>query len=147
MGKVDQGFVVLWAVRHLFGGPLSYNGFGGAGLQVRDVLHVEDLYRLIDKQVAQIASHSGKIYNVGGGADCSVSLVELTEVCVRHSGQHLVVTSQPQTNPVDIPYYITDNTAVAGATGWRPRLSLSDILDDIFKWLCDHRGEVEAILK
>ena len=80
---------------------------------------------------------------MGGGADCSVSLAELTEVCVGHTGQHLVVTSQPQTNPVDIPYYVTDNTAVTAATGWHPRLSLSDILDDIFKWLRDHRDEVE----
>jgi CDP-paratose 2-epimerase len=49
MGKADQGFVVLWAARHLFGGTLSYHGFGGAGLQVRDVLRVDDLYRLIRK--------------------------------------------------------------------------------------------------
>jgi CDP-paratose 2-epimerase len=147
MGKVDQGFVVLWAARHLFGGALSYNGFGGAGMQVRDVLHVEDLYRLINKQVEQIANHSGKIYNVGGGAECSVSLVELTEACVRHTGRGLVVASQPETNPVDIPYYVTDNTAVAAATGWRPHLSMSDILDDVFEWLREHHGEVEAILK
>ena len=147
MGKVDQGFVALWAARHLFGGAVSYNGFGGAGLQVRDVLHVEDLYRLIHKQVAQIASHSGKIYNVGGGVDCSVSLAELTKACVEHTGQHLAVTSQPQTNPVDIPYYVTDNAAVTGATSWRPQFSLAEILDNIFEWLRDHRGEVEAILK
>ena len=31
MGKVDQGFMVLWAARHLFGGSLSYMGFGGTG--------------------------------------------------------------------------------------------------------------------
>ena len=147
MGKVDQGFVVLWAARHLFGGALSYNGFGGAGMQVRDVLHVADLYHLINKQVEHIANHSGKIYNVGGGAECSVSLVELTEACVRHTGRRLVVASQPETNPVDIPYYVTDNTAVAAATGWRPHLSMSDILDDVFEWLREHHGEVEAILK
>jgi CDP-paratose 2-epimerase len=147
MGKVDQGFVVLWAARHLFGGSLSYNGFGGAGLQVRDVLHVEDLYHLIRKQVAQIAHHSGKVYNVGGGAECSVSLAELTEACVQHTGRRLLIKSQPETNPVDIPFYITDNTAVAAATGWHPRISMSDILGDIFGWLRDHCGEVEAILK
>jgi CDP-paratose 2-epimerase len=147
MGKVDQGFVVLWAARHLFGGALSYNGFGGTGFQVRDVLHVEDLYRLIDKQVAEIASHSGKIYNVGGGAECSVSLAELTEACVRHTGRRLSIASQPETNPVDIPYYVTDTTAVTGTTGWRPRLSMADVLDDIFGWLRDHRGELEAVLK
>src|ERR1700736_2343975 len=77
MGKVDQGFVVLWAAQHLFGGALSYNGFGGAGLQVRDALHVEDLCRLVRDQAAQIATHRGKTYNVGGGAERSVSLAEL----------------------------------------------------------------------
>lgn len=147
MGKIDQGFVVLWAARHLFGGELSYNGFGGAGLQVRDVLHVEDLYRLIRKQVAQIANHSGKVYNVGGGVECSVSLAELTETCVRHTGRGLLIKSQPETDPVDIPFYVTDNAAVAAATGWHPRLLMSDILDDIFGWLRNHRSEVEAILK
>lgn len=147
IGKVDQGFITLWAARHLFGGALSYNGFGGAGLQVRDVLHVEDLYRLIREQVAQIASHSGKIYNVGGGADCSVSLAELTKACVRHTGQHLFITSQPQTNPVDIPYYVADNAMVTEATGWSPQSSLTEILGDIFRWLRDHRRDVEAILK
>jgi CDP-paratose 2-epimerase len=65
MGKVDQGFVVFWAARHLFGGALSYNGFGGAGLQVRDVLHIDDLYRLIRDQVAQMSAHSGKTLQCG----------------------------------------------------------------------------------
>jgi CDP-paratose 2-epimerase len=147
MGKIDQGFVVLWAARHLFGGQLSYNGFGGAGMQVRDVLHVEDLYRLIRKQVAQIGNHSGKVYNVGGGVECSVSLAELTEACVQHTGRHILITSQPETNPVDIPFYVTDNTAVAAATGWCPGLSMSHILDDIFSWLGEHRSEIEVILK
>jgi CDP-paratose 2-epimerase len=146
MGKVDQGFVVLWAARHLFGGALSYNGFGGAGLRVRDVLHVEDLYRLIRNQVAQLATHSGKIYNVGGGAASSVSLVELTEECVRRSGRRLGITSRPETDPVDIPYYVTDNAAVITATGWRPELSINEILDDTFEWLRVHRAEVEWIL-
>jgi len=147
MGKADQGFVVLWAARHLFGGPLSYNGFGGAGLQVRDALHVEDLCRLVRDQAAQIATHRGKTYNVGGGAERSVSLAELTEACRGRTGQRLAITSQPETNPVDIPFYITDNSAVTAATGWRPHLSMTDILDDIFEWLREHRRGVEAILK
>jgi CDP-paratose 2-epimerase len=147
MGKVDQGFVVFWAARHLFGGPLSYNGFGGTGLQVRDALHVEDLYLLIRDQVVQMPAHSGKTYNVGGGTECSVSLAELTEICVERSGRRVAITSQPETNPVDVPYYVTDNSAVTAATGWRPRLSMTDILDEIFGWLREHRRELEVILK
>jgi len=35
MGKVDQGVVSLWVLRHYFGKPLAYIGYGGAGKQVR----------------------------------------------------------------------------------------------------------------
>ena len=65
------------------------------------------------------------------GYECSVSLAELTEACAERAGRRVDITSQPDTNPVDIPYYVTDNSAVTTATGWRPRLSMSDILDDI----------------
>jgi CDP-paratose 2-epimerase len=147
MGKVDQGFVVLWAARHLFGGQLSYNGFGGAGLQVRDVLDIRDLYRLISIQIDTIESHSGQVYNVGGGAHRSVSLAELTKQCTGRAGRRLTIASRPETDPVDIPFYVSDNTAVTAATGWRPEVSLEEMLDDIFKWLREHRGEIEAILK
>ena len=146
MGKVDQGFIVFWAARHLFGGSLSYNGFGGTGLQVRDALHVDDLYHLIRDQIAQMRIHNGKTYNVGGGAECSVSLAELTETCVERTGRCVAITSHPETNPVDVPYYVTDNSAVTTATGWCPRLSMSDILDEIFGWLRQHRRELEVIL-
>jgi CDP-paratose 2-epimerase len=76
-----------------------------------------------------------------------VSLAELTEACVERTGRRLAITSQPATNPVDVPYYVTDNSAVTAATGWRPQHSVSDMLDEIFVWLCEHRQEVEAILK
>ena len=83
MGKVDQGFIVLWMARHLYGGALAYTGFGGEGLQVRDILHVDDLYDLLRCNCAQLDRHSGATYNVAGGIERSVSLRELTEWCQR----------------------------------------------------------------
>ena len=65
---------------------------------------------------------------------------------MERTGRRLAITSQPETNPVDVPYYVTDNSAVTAATGWRPRLSMPDILDDIFAWLREHRRELEGIL-
>lgn len=146
MGKVDQGFVVLWAARHLFGGPLSYTGFGGRGLQVRDVLHVEDLCQLIHQQVRTIGQHNGKTYNVGGGVGSSISLLELTEECVLRAGRRIAIGSVAETQPADIPFYVTDTTAVAEATGWRPRISIAELLDDIFRWLREHRKDLERFL-
>lgn len=78
MGRVDQGFVVLWAARHLYGGDLKYMGFGGNGIQVRDILHIADLYELMRIQIGQFDDCGHRTYNVGGGSRVSVSLAELT---------------------------------------------------------------------
>jgi CDP-paratose 2-epimerase len=147
MGKVDQGFVTLWAARHLFGENLSYHGFGGTGLQVRDVLHVEDLYRLLQIQLKEIGQHSGQVYNVGGGPERSISLAELTVECATRAARKLAVGSQPPTNPMDIPYYVSDNTKVTAATGWAARISIPQLLDDVFAWLRAHRAAVEHVLR
>jgi CDP-paratose 2-epimerase len=93
MGKVDQGFFVLWAARHLYDGTLYYSGFGGKGHQVRDVLHIADLFDLMNRQVDCFERHSGQVYNVGGGLGCSISLAELTERCAARTRNRLVLGS------------------------------------------------------
>src|SRR5690606_3523819 len=78
MGKVDQGVVVLWMAKHFWKGKLEYIGYRGEGLQVRDILHVHDLFELIDIQTKGISKYTGSIFNVGGGIEISCSLKELT---------------------------------------------------------------------
>jgi len=147
MGKVDQGFVVLWMARHLYGGDLDYTGFGGDGLQVRDVLHVDDLYGLLAEQHRHIDRPAAATYNVGGGVTSSVSLRELTDACQRLTGNRLPIGRSPDTRPADVPYYVSDCSAVTAAYGLRPRRGLPVILDDIHRWLRDHRDRLEPILK
>ncbi|MFZ3234851.1 MAG: NAD-dependent epimerase/dehydratase family protein [Stellaceae bacterium] len=146
MGKVDQGFFVLWAARHLYGGALAYSGFGGAGHQVRDVLHVADLHDLICRQIDAFDRHCGRTYNVGGGTAISVSLAELTALCAARTGNRLSLGSEPATRPADIPYYVTDTAAVRQATGWAPTHSVEAILDEVLEWLARHRAELEPVL-
>lgn len=146
MGKVDQGFVVLWAARHLYGGSLSYSGFGGTGTQVRDILHVADLYDLLCLQLSDMDRFHGRIFNVGGGPAGSVSLAELTRLCAERGSGSISVGRQPETRPADIPWYVTDNAEVTDATGWHPSRSVGVILDDVFDWLRTNRGILEPIL-
>jgi CDP-paratose 2-epimerase len=145
MGKVDQGFVALWASRHLYGGHLTYIGFGGEGLQVRDVLHVADLYDLIRLQLEDLARHSGSVFNVGGGRENAISLAELTESCRARVEASIAIDRDPRTSAADIPHYVTDNTAVTAATGWVPARSLETLLDDVFAWMRMHRSTLEPI--
>jgi CDP-paratose 2-epimerase len=147
MGKVDQGFIVLWMARHLFGGPLSYMGFGGNGLQVRDVLHVDDLYDLLVRQLADLNRNSVPgFYNVGGGMENSVSVCELTALCQKISGKRIEIGRVADTRDADIPYYVSDCSAVTGDTGWKPQRSLRAILEDIQRWLVENRSQVESVL-
>jgi CDP-paratose 2-epimerase len=146
MGKVDQGFVVLWMARHLYGGGLSYSGFGGEGVQVRDILHVDDLFALLVLQVADWAGLDGATFNVGGGPALSVSLRELTQHCAARTGRRLDIGQDPVTRPADIPWYVSDYRAVSAVTGWRPNRDVGTILDDIHRWLVDERAQLEPIL-
>jgi CDP-paratose 2-epimerase len=146
MGKVDQGFLVLWAARHLYGGGLTYTGFGGEGVQVRDVLHVADLYDLLRRQITDIDRYSGSVHNVGGGREQSVSLAELTALCRERAGGAVSIASDARTSDADVPYYITDNSAITAATGWTPARSVATLLDDVFAWLRDHRATLEPVL-
>lgn len=145
MGKVDQGFVGLWLARHVFGGPLSYIGYGGAGTQVRDVLHVGDLCRLIDTQIGNIECCAGKTYNVGGGPDNSLSLLELTRQCQALTGAVINIEAVPETPAPDVPYYVSDIGSVNAEIGWKPRQSLFATLADIHKWLVDNRAMLAPI--
>jgi CDP-paratose 2-epimerase len=146
MGKVDQGVFVLWAARHLFGGTLSYIGYGGLGRQVRDFLHVEDLYDLIKLQLGQPASWADMPHNVGGGPGLSLSLAELTLECCARVGRSIDIASDPVDRPYDVPYYVTDSGAVAGRSGWMPKRRAAEVLDDIFGWLRDQQDVLRPVL-
>ncbi len=81
MGKVDQGVFTHWMLSFVLGRPLSYIGYGGTGKQVRDLLHVADLVDLVDEQLADPGRWDGRTFNVGGGRDVSLSLLETTAIC------------------------------------------------------------------
>ncbi|MFP6582817.1 MAG: NAD-dependent epimerase/dehydratase family protein [Candidatus Hydrogenedentota bacterium] len=146
MGKVDQGVVVLWAARHVYGGNLAYIGYEGTGKQVRDILHVNDLLKLIIHQVEHVDELSGELFNVGGGLDISISLQELTTLCAAHSGNSINITSVPEIREMDIPIYITDNTHVTQKTGWTPQTSPDTIVAEIVNWLQKNEIALKPIL-
>lgn len=146
MGKVDQGVVVLWAAKHLYGGNLNYIGYGGKGKQVRDILHIDDLYSLLDMQMKMMDRINGEIFNVGGGINSSVSLKELTGLCEEQAGNALDIKSVTEDRPADIRIYLTDNSKVEKVTGWSPQSTPTDIIIDIVAWLKENEQQLRPIL-
>ena len=125
---------------------MSYIGFGGKGRQVRDMLHVRDLLDLVAYQAAGIDRLNGNTFNVGGGVENSVSLLELTDLCREVTGNTLKIGAEPEERPADIPYYVTDNTAVCRACGWTPGRNLTTIASDTAQWMHDNRDVLRSVL-
>ena len=146
MGKVDQGVVTLWVARHIYGGELDYIGYGGTGRQVRDMLHVDDLLRLIVHEIQHLDDLNGRTFNVGGGLECSASLLELTTLCQGITGNSITIGAIPEDRPADIRIYITDNSAITEATGWRPEKSVEETVQDIAIWIDAHRESLRNVL-
>jgi CDP-paratose 2-epimerase len=146
MARSDQGVVALWALRHVFGRPLKYIGFGGTGKQVRDCLHVDDLSRLIVLQIRRPEVWDGRVYNVGGGRESSVSLRELTDLCRAATGVELKIAGEPGTSAVDVRVFLTDSSRVRQEFGWRPDRSMAEVIADVVDWAKQNRAILEPIL-
>src|SRR5262249_54567959 len=101
MGKVDQGFVVLWVARHFFKQDIAYFGFKGTGKQVRDVLHIDDLCALVEKQLREPKAFLGQTFNVGGGRERSTSLLEMTKLCEEVTGNKVTAKGVSEQRPGD----------------------------------------------
>jgi CDP-paratose 2-epimerase len=146
MGTVDQGVFTHWMLAHRFQRPLKYIGFGGRGKQVRDLLHVEDLVDLVERQLLDPTGWDGRTVNVGGGRACSLSLRETTEICRRLTGNEVAIEPEPQTRAGDVPIYLSDCARLFGLDEWRPRRSAEQVLADIHEWIAGDEERIAAAL-
>lgn len=146
MGKIDQGVFTLWVASHYFRKRLSYIGFGGKGKQVRDVLHIDDLFNLLLLQIDKIAQYNGNIYNVGGGLKNTLSLLETTRLCEELTSQKTLIEGELTERPADIKSYISDCRKIQEKYGWQPQKTVQEILKDIYEWIHTYENELRPIL-
>jgi CDP-paratose 2-epimerase len=146
MGKVDQGVFSWWLLSHRYGRPLTYIGYGGSGKQVRDLLHIDDVVDLIDEQLGDPEHWSGVTANVGGGRECSLSLLETTELCRELTGNEVPIGTEPDTRPGDVPVYLSDCSRLHSLTTWRPSRRPRNVLADLLDWAAAHEDSLRAAL-
>lgn len=146
MGKVDQGVVALWVARHHFGLPLRYHGFGGSGKQVRDLLHVDDLFQLILLELQHSDAWNCQIYNVGGGPEVSVSLLELTDLCREVTGREVEMGTVEETHPLDVRIYLTDSSKARADFHWAPQRGVREIVQEVSDWVRQNEKSLTSVL-
>lgn len=100
----------------------------GNGDTVRDFLHVADV---VDAYLALMENGvAGEVYNVCSGEGTSVRA--LAESVLLRVGVSADISSDPAlSRPVDVPAQIGSNAKLRHATGWAPRHTREDIIDDL----------------
>jgi CDP-paratose 2-epimerase len=135
-GNEDQGWVAHFLLRGLQRRPLTLYG---DGLQVRDVLFVDDLVDAFLRAQAAMESISGQAFNIGGGPERTVSLVELLDRIERLFGARPPLRFE-EWRPGDQRYYVSDTRKFQAATGWRPRVSVEEGVLRLQEWLLELTG-------
>ncbi|HEY8548673.1 MAG TPA: NAD-dependent epimerase/dehydratase family protein [Vicinamibacterales bacterium] len=130
-GTEDQGWVAHFLLRALNDDPITIYG---DGCQVRDILFAEDLVDAMLTAQTQIDVVSGRAFNIGGGPQYTVSLLELVEMIDRLLGR--ATRWQPSAwRAADQRYYVSDFRQFTEATGWRPRVPVDEGLRRLLAWL------------
>lgn len=142
-GKSAQGWVAWWAIAFHFGLPLKYIGWGGK--QVRDALFIGDICRLIELEMQQLEALAGRVFNVGGGKDITLSLREATALMERRFGRSVPVQYEEDPRKADHCVYISDIRPLTAATGWLPRIGVEEGYEQIIRWVVDHEAELRGL--
>ncbi|HEY0337628.1 MAG TPA: SDR family NAD(P)-dependent oxidoreductase [Burkholderiales bacterium] len=135
-GTEDQGWVAHFLVRGLDGTPITLYG---DGMQVRDILFVDDLvdaFLLAERHIPRLA---GQAFNIGGGPRNVISLLDLIERIEVLQGKRPQVRFE-QWRTGDQRYYVSDTRRFQDATGWKPRVNVDDGIKRLNDWLQNTRG-------
>jgi CDP-paratose 2-epimerase len=144
-GNEDQGWVAHFARCALEQRPITIYG---DGMQVRDLLFVEDLVDAFARARTQIDALSGHAFNIGGGPANATGVLELLERIEQLTRGRLQIEFDAW-RVGDQRFYVSDTARFSTATGWQPQVGLQEGIAALCEWLRQSRlapdaGHVEA---
>ena len=128
-GIMDQGWMSYFAINKISGKPAVIYG---DGKQVRDAVHARDVVRLLEMQGKRLLDKSqpsiaGEVFNVGGGYQNTISLLEL---CKKWK---ITPTFAPW-RPADQKVFYCDVSKAKRLLGWEPEVAIEDGLNNLYTW-------------
>lgn len=138
---VDQGWVgwfVSEALR-VAGGDREPVRIAGNGKQVRDVLAVEDVVELYFRICDRRNSLQGEAFNIGGGIESSMSILELVLMLEELVGVRIPVESGPPRES-DQRVFVADIAKARRMIGWRPSVDPQSGVAAMIEWTREGAG-------
>ena len=130
-GIEDQGWVAWFIIASLLEKEITIYG---DGKQVRDVLFIDDLVDCYIKAIENMEKVTGKAYNIGGGPDNTLSLLELINLLEKLT-QKKITPSYSTWRPGDQPVFVCNIEKAFSEFGWKPKTSVEDGISKLQKWI------------
>lgn len=106
----------------------------GNGKQVRDLLHADDMISLYYSAFEHIEGARGQAFNIGGGIENSLSLLELFALLEEFAGMKLVFNKlHPRES--DQRVFVADLSKAKSTINWRPKVSARDGVKRMLEWV------------
>ncbi len=140
-GCEDQGWLSWFTIRTLLDEPIT---IFGDGMQVRDVLYGSDHARAFDLMAATPKCYGGA-FNLGGGHDNTLSLLELLDLIEQFTGKRTDIKYSDWRHG-DQRVYISDIMKLKEYTGWEPEVSVHDGVKKLIDWTAGNIKEIKKVI-
>ncbi len=137
MGTEDQGWVAHFLIRALAGEPITLYG---DGKQVRDILDVSDAVDAYVRALDRIDEVQGRAFNLGGGPENAVSLLQLVEEIRSIIGRDVDLRFEDWRQG-DQRWYVSDTRAAQSALGLEKPRPWREGVARLAEWLAGERGQ------
>jgi CDP-paratose 2-epimerase len=111
----------------------------GSGRQVRDVLHADDMKRLYMAALTYIDRANGQAFNVGGGLENSLSLLELFKIVEKLANVQLRYVKIPP-RASDQRVFVSDLSKATMLLSWKPLVSAQEGIAQTISYLQSSQG-------
>ncbi len=130
-GNEDQGWVAHFMRCALESRNITIYG---DGMQVRDLLFVEDLVDAFERCRSRIDGLAGRAFNIGGGVANSIGVLELLGLIEELTHSDLRIGFDDW-RVGDQRYYVSDTERFRTSSGWRPQTPIPHGLAALCEWL------------
>ena len=132
LGGEDHGWVANFSIRHVIGWPIT---IFGSGKQVRDILYATDVAQAF---VAYFERSEAGVYNVGGGPEHAISLLECLRLIDATTGAKSDVRFE-ESRFGDLKYFVCDIERARSKLGWSPQVPPAEGVPRLLRWVEENR--------
>jgi CDP-paratose 2-epimerase len=133
---IDQGWIGWFCEQALLQkmGLGSIFTISGNGNQVRDILNSSDMIDLYIQSSNNIEIMSGNAFNIGGGMENSISVIELIYELEKILGINLLY-EHINAREADQLFFVANLEKIQRYIEWKPKVTINQGLSEMVRWI------------